>query len=82
MKRRDRAEMSLVEAQDARGLVSRRKGHERAVGEAEIEIGVARVQVDDRGVVGALQIADREAPRSQIGKEGTSRPKPNRRPRG
>jgi hypothetical protein len=73
MKRGDRTEASFVEAEDAGGAVPRGERYERAVGETEIEIGVPRVQVDDRREISALEVPDREPPGRQVGEERSSR---------
>jgi hypothetical protein len=73
MKWGDRAEVAFVEAEDARGAVPGGEGDEGAVGETEIEVGVARVQVDDRRVIGTLEVSDREATGRQVGEERSSR---------
>jgi hypothetical protein len=65
----DGAEVSFVEAEDACGFVSASDDHKRAVGEPKVEIGVARIEVMNGGVVLALQIRDREASGGEVGDE-------------
>ena len=53
--------MPLVERQQPRRLVAVREHDERAVGEAESEVGVASVDVGNRRVVLTLETRDGEA---------------------
>ena len=65
----DDAEVSFVEADDTRGLVAVGEHNDGTVGESDVQVGVARVDLLQRGVVLALQAGDREASRGQIGNE-------------
>ena len=57
--------MPLVEAHDAIGPVAIGQRDEGAVGKAELEVFVVACEVDDRGVVLALQACDGKAPSGQ-----------------
>jgi len=52
-------ESAVVEGEQARRLMAVGEGHERAVGEAELEVGVASFEIDDRRVVLAVDLGCR-----------------------
>jgi hypothetical protein len=55
LKWRNGPEMPLVEAEQTSSFAALRENHNRAIGEAEAEVGVADVKVGDRPVIIAFQ---------------------------
>ena len=72
--------MALVEAEDAPGSVPLGKNHDRAIGEAEVEIGVAGVELSDDLIVASFQAGDVVGPSGEIGEKGTRAAWPKRTP--
>ena len=63
--------MALVKTEQAPGPVALRENQDRAVGEAQAEVGVTGVEISNRPVVAGLQASHVVAPCSEIAVEGT-----------
>jgi len=72
VQRDNRTEVALVKAEDPSGLVPVGKDHERAVGEPQPKIGVARFQFDHGGVVIAVKSGYDEPPRREVAEKRAS----------
>src|SRR3954454_7494549 len=64
--------MALVETEQTSGFVSLRENRNRAIGEAEAEIGVTDVELGNRTVVIGVQARDVIAAGSQIAEDGAA----------
>jgi hypothetical protein len=62
----------LFEREESRGLVAVGHRDERAVRQAQLEVRIARVDVDDRGVVVLLQAVGDEATGCEVGEKRPS----------
>ena len=78
MKWRDGTEMALVEADDAIGTVAVWDRYQCAVGEPELKIRVACVEISDGGVVLTLQTGNGKSSGARSAMKSRRGPRPSR----